>query len=505
MPLSLTGLDIVLAGCGLWLVQRILSKKPSAPLPPGPRPLPIIGNVLDLPKGQEWYTFARWGEQYGKITYIDAMGQPMMIVNDGQTAIDLLDKKSAIYSDRPVLPMASILSGWIQTLALTPYGDRFREYRKYLHRLMGTPTQLQPQLPLIESETRVFLKRMLGKPLAVGENIRKTTGAIILMMAYGYKSQEENDPLVKLVDDATDQFSVITAPGAYLVDVFPALRYVPSWFPGANFKRDAVHYYKVVNDMADVPLQFVKKQLAAGTAIPSFASKLIDGQELSTTQAHNIKWSAASLYGGGADTTVSAMYSFFLAMTLFPEVQYKAQAEIDSVIGTDRLPTFEDRSRLPYVDALVNEVLRWGPVAPLGVPHKSSEDDIHDGYFIPKGSLILVNIWKLLHDPETYAQPLEFLPERYLPTDGKAPEQDPRKYCFGFGRRICPGLNLADASVWISCAMALTVFDVSKTIENGVPVVPKFKYTDGTISHPEPFKCTIKPRSAKAEELIRAI
>ena len=80
-------------------------------------------------------------------------------------------------------------------------------------------------------------------------------------------------------------------------------------------------------------------------------------------------------------------------MALFPEAQRKAQEEIDRVVGTDRLPTFEDRENLPYVDALVKEALRWHPVVPMGVPHVTTEDDIYEGYFIPKGSILLPNIW----------------------------------------------------------------------------------------------------------------
>lgn len=80
-------------------------------------------------------------------------------------------------------------------------------------------------------------------------------------------------------------------------------------------------------------------------------------------------------------------------MTLYPDVQKKAQAEIDEVVGTGRLPGFEDRENLPYTNALVKESLRWHPVGPMGLPHVSTEDDMYEGYFIPKGSLLLANIW----------------------------------------------------------------------------------------------------------------
>lgn len=91
--------------------------------------------------------------------------------------------------------------------------------------------------------------------------------------------------------------------------------------------------------------------------------------------------------------TVSSIGTFFLAMALNPEVQQKAQDEIDRVIGTSQLPTLADRDRLPYVSAVVKEVFRWHPVVPMGIPHMSTADDMYDGYCIPKGSLLMPNIW----------------------------------------------------------------------------------------------------------------
>jgi cytochrome P450 len=143
------------------------------------------------------------------------------------------------------------------------------------------------------------------------------------------------------------------------------VRYIPDWFPGATFKRIAQAYGKTLQDMADVPMNFVKGEMAAGTAEPSFVSDLIESSNGTPEEENNIKWAAASMYSGGADTSVSTLYTFFLAMTLFPEVQRKAQEEIDAVIGSDRLPTLNDRSRLPYVEALVSEMIRWGPVGPI--------------------------------------------------------------------------------------------------------------------------------------------
>ena len=101
-------------------------------------------------------------------------------------------------------------------------------------------------------------------------------------------------------------------------------------------------------------------------------------------------------------------------MTLNPEIQEKAQAEIERVVGTDRLPTAEDRESMPYGGAVLLETLRWHNVAPRAIPHRLIEDDVHAGYFLPKGTIIIANVWRMLHDAETYPDPMAFNPERFV-------------------------------------------------------------------------------------------
>ncbi|KAG2337086.1 cytochrome P450 [Suillus weaverae] len=499
---NVTWLDLCLAAIGAYLVKQVFNKNPAS-YPPGPRGWPLIGNIQDIPHIKPWLTFAEWGKKYGAISHVEVLGQHIIVINSVKSAVDMLDKKGTVYSDRPVLPMGGELVGWKHLLGLLPYGDRFRQYRKSIRQIIGNRAALDVYRPIEEIETRRFLKRVFSNPEQLQAHVRLTAGAIILRISHGYEVKENNDRFIDLADRAMDNFSWSTAPGAFIVDIVPFLANVPEWFPGAGFKRLAREWRQIANEMVDVPYKFVKEQMDAGIAPMSFTSSLLEGRTLSAEEDHMVKWSAASLYSGGADTTVSAIYSFFLAMTLFPDVQKKAQAEIDAVVGPDRLPSFADRDSLPYIEALVKEVFRWNVVAPTAIPHRVAEDDIHDGYHIPRGSLLILNIWFMLNDPRTYANPSQFNPERFLDNDGKDPEPDPRTICFGFGRRICPGLHLADASVWISTAMSLAVFDISKVVERGVEVTPEVDPTSGTISHPKPFKCSVKPRSAKAVALIQ--
>ncbi|TEB32646.1 cytochrome P450 [Coprinellus micaceus] len=492
-----------LAACGLvYVISKLLAKRPVAPLPPGPKRLPLLGNLLDMPTQQEWLTFAEWGKKYGDIASISLFGQEFFIVSSAQVAIEMLEKKSAIYSDRPVMEMGGELVGWKHTLVLLPYGDRFRSYRKMFHQVIGTNAAMANFHPVEEAETHRFLKLLLERPKEFANHIRVMAGGIILRISHGYTIQEKNDPFVTLADEATEQFSMSTAPGGFLVNLVPPLKHIPGWFPGAGFQKIAKEWRVTLHNMVEGPHRFVKDQMAAGTAEPSFTSNLLESKDLTAEEEFNIKWSAASLYSGGSDTTVSTLHAFFLAMSLFPEVQKKAQAELDSVIGNGRLPSMDDRSQLPYCNAVASEALRWHCVTPTAVPHRVMEDNIFNGYFIPKGSLIMPNIWFMLHDPRVYPNPSEFIPERFL---GPNPQPDPRQACFGFGRRICPGRVLADTSVFLGVASILAVFDISKAKDdNGNIIEPPLGQTNGTISHPNPFPCEIKPRSQAAVELISA-
>ncbi|KAK0234240.1 cytochrome P450 [Armillaria fumosa] len=492
-------LVVIIALVSIWALFR--RNRNNAPLPPGPRGLPLVGNLIDMPSDKEWFTFARWGKEYGDIASVSILGQRIIIVNSAQVAIDMLDKKSSIFSDRPVLVMAGELVGWKKVLGLTPYGARFRDYRRRAYQLFGNNTAMKQFLPLEELEMRRFLKRLLVKPEDLSAHIRRTTGAISLRIIYGYEVQEEEDLFVELAEQAMHHFSLSITSGRFLVNLIPSLRYVPDWFPGAEFKRTAKIWASTRRDLVEKPYEYVKQQMSTGEARTSFTSKQLDACTSAEGES-NIKWLAASLYSSGVDTTAASIYAFFKAMVLFPEVQVKAQAEIDAVVGSDRLPGFDDRERLPYINALVLEVSRWHAVTPTGVPHRVTEDDVHSGYFIPKGTIVFANIWNMLHDPTVYDKPFEFKPERFIRTEDKEPELDPYQVSFGFGRRICPGRVLADASIFICCAMVLAVFNISKYSEDGIVFEPDIETTSGAVSHPAPFKCTIKPRNEKAFWLI---
>ncbi|KAH8696732.1 putative cytochrome P450 oxidoreductase OrdA-like protein [Talaromyces proteolyticus] len=506
-------MSVLLAVTGFYLVYKIIFHFKSAkrlPLPPGPKPNLLLGNLNDLPKPgeQEWLHWLKHKDLYGGISSITVMGQPLVILHDVRLAFELLEKRSAKHSSRPKQTFAGEMCGWENSLGLSPYNSRFRALRKNMTKVLGSQVASTRFNPLQEVEAGHFLLRVLNDPENFTEHIRTEAGSVILKIAYGYSTEPHKpDPLVQLAGRAMDQFGKAGVPGAWLVDVLPFLKHIPEWLPGAAFKKTARNWGDTLTELTERPYAFVKHQMAAGVHEPSFLSHLLQQPITNAEELFTVKCSAMSLFAAGADTTVSSLACFFLAMTKFPEVQRKAQEELDRVVGTTRLPLIGDRANLPYIDAIVKEILRWHPVAPMGLPHMTTEDDVCEGYFIPKGSYIMPNVWFFTHDPSVYKEPMTFKPERFLATDEHPiPEPDPHAVAFGFGRRICPGRLLADTSLYINVAQSLAVFSISKHVNSkGLEVEDIMNFQPGVVSHPSPFKATIKPRSADHEALIRNI
>jgi len=192
--------------------------------------------------------------------------------------------------------------------------------------------------------------------------------------------------------------------------------------------------------------------------------------------------------------------SFVVAALLHPDIQAMAQKELDATTRRERLPTFEDRPALPFVDAICKEVLRWKPPVPLGVSHAATEDDVYEGLFIPKGAIVFGNAWAILHNPTIYPEPDSFKPERFLNPDGSLRDDPVLTLVFGFGKRICPGRHFVDGTLFMVVASLLSIFNIEK--EKGADSMPDVLYTGDALSRPCAFRCSIIPRDKRAEELI---
>ncbi|KAF8799104.1 cytochrome P450 [Phlegmacium glaucopus] len=317
------------------------------------------------------------------------------------------------------------------------YGDPWRERRRMFQKHFHS-SNTQFYQPIQREFIRKMLPRLLDAPDEFLSISKHTIGGMAISMSYGIQIKPTNDPFIELAEAALINVGSAVRVGAFLVDVIPILKYVPEFMPGAGFQKQARIWRKLQEDFRERPFLASIEAMASGSARPSFTSVALGDVDQSLDIDHQrevIKDTAAVIFAGGADTTLSATQTFFLAMVCFPEVQMKAQAEIDRVVS-GRLPDFDDMEDLPYVSALVKEVLRWQPVTPYGFPHCTTEDDVYEGYHIPKGSIVIFNSWAMLYNEAEYPDPSAFKPERYL-KDGQLDSniRDPSAIAFGFGRR----------------------------------------------------------------------
>ncbi|PPQ97130.1 hypothetical protein CVT26_000615, partial [Gymnopilus dilepis] len=427
-----------------FLYLRNKRRSSALPYPPGPKKRFLLGNLLDLPKTREWETYRQWGRDFNSdVIHIRAGSLDIIVINSFEAALDLLDKRSAIYSSRPQFTMVRELMGWNWLMSALVYGDKWREQRRLFQQHFSVANAKLYQAAQIEY-VRKALPRLLDDPSDFLGITRHMAGGVTMSLAYGLNVQQKDDPFVGLSQRAVQSITEASVPGKFFVDAMPWLKYVPEWVPGAGFQKKAKAWRKLQQDFREVPYKAALKDISSGKAKPSFASKCLEAVEGSPDVEHQreiIKDTAAVVFAAGADTTLSGIHTLFAAMLYYPEVQKKAHEELDRVLGGTRLPEFKDEQDMPYIAAIVKEIIRWRVAVPLGVPHLASEDDVYNGYHISKGAVVIGNAWAMLHDEETYPDPSTFKPERFLTTNKTTGKleldpnvRDPGLMAFGFGR-----------------------------------------------------------------------
>ncbi|KAG1825395.1 cytochrome P450 [Suillus variegatus] len=438
-------------------------------LPPGPVPLPLLGNFLSLDAKSPWLTYTEWAATYGDLFFVRLLDQDVVVISSQHVAEALMDKRGCIYSDRPYLATVEPF-GWSVFFVLTGYGDEWRLCRRLIHQTFRPDSALKFR-PMQIKQAGEMIVNLIDDPHHYHSHFATFSSSVAMSTTYGYQTSPRDDPLVRIVENALAVgIAVVTPERAALLKAFSffdilyrhAVLKLPDWCWGSSIKHDARTSANRMREMTDVPFQYAQDHM-----------------------------------------TTSILMTFSLAMVLYPDVQRRAQAEIDSVVGRDRLPTFEDRPSLPYIESVFRETLRWQPIGPLGVAHASMSDDTYDGYFIPKGTTIMWNTWGITRDEKRYPDASRFMPERFLDVNGALTNDSPAGYIFGFGRRVCPGRYAADASVWSAIVTMLATVEFSSAKDDQGKVIeftPQF--TMGLFRSPMVFPCNISSRSRAHSELV---
>ncbi|TGO18245.1 hypothetical protein BTUL_0011g00510 [Botrytis tulipae] len=486
---SMTLFVIVACITSSTIFWRIFFKKPRYPFPPSPPGEPILGHIRLVPTDDPHLYYQKLSQQYNTdILYFKQFLTPVVVLNTVQAADELLSRRGANYCDRPRFVLFEVM-GWGRTLTFLPWGSRFKAHRTHLQTAF-TKTSVVRYREVQEYEARQALYTITQRPDDWEIALRRFASAIVLRVAFGITLKSDDDEYIKLAADAINATGNGGSPGATVIDYFPFLSNLPHWLVPSKAITHAKNWGSAIKRLHDVPFAAARKDFNEGVAHnSSYVYPLLEryGENESRNVPNDfamedINGSAAAIFIAGSDTTFATTLVGILNLLLNPIIFHKARSLLDQTIGLDRLPSLKDREHpdLLYIEYIVQEIVRWRPLSPLGVPHKSLEDDIYNGMFIPQGTNVFFNTWAMSRDESVYQNPDLFNPDRYLPVAHGGAGEPFLKGPFGFGRRICVGRHLALASVWIVLATLISTVDISKAVDgNGEDVEPVVGFTTG--------------------------
>ncbi|KAG1852467.1 cytochrome P450 [Suillus subalutaceus] len=461
-----------LLGVAVYSYRSRISKFRQLPLPPGPPDPPLV----EYPPRK----IAQWIAEYGPVISLNDGENVLVIVGRHEEALDIMEKQGACVADRPrSVAGGDILGGGMRFVQLR-YGERFRKFRKITHSHLQVKTA-QTYEPIQFAHAREVIQDILDEPKLHQQHIKRYVAAVIMHVVYGKTTRTSlDDPYLLRLQRMVPRIQSAMAPGAYLVDKYPILKYVP------GYGRDLKAWGREEYDMLYGQFKWVKSQVESNIAPPSVTKDFLLNEENKLSDAE-MTYISGSLTAVGTSTVL-------MAAARFPEAQARVHEELDTVVGRETPPTFEDWSQLVQVQAFILEALRWRPINPTGFPHRATQDIIWNGVCIPAGAIVRGSNWCIGRDPAVFLDPEVFNPQRWIGEDGEIRE-DMKIFTFGFGRRACPGVHIARRSVFIAVALMFWSFTVA---EDPDKPIDDTAFTPGVVSHQMPFSLVFKPRIDEA-------
>ncbi|KAK7689094.1 hypothetical protein QCA50_007785 [Cerrena zonata] len=482
---------VVLCALGLLLfIHRYwLRSSGNLNLPPGPpgNRLSVGPNIVRQ--------FNEWANEYGPIFSFKNGRQRIVVLTTYQAAVDVMQKHGSDLADRPrTVAAGEILSGDMRTL-LVGAGERLKKLRRALHSQLQASAARQ-YAPLQRRNAKDYVRNMLADPEHHLDHGRTYAASVIMELTYSKTTPTTySDPEVKEVVKCLGNFFEALRIGRYLVDALPFLKYIP--FGGvAELKKR----HEDELSLFESQLFATKDRMAKNATQPCFATYLFEHQKEYELSDAELAYLAGSMFGAGSDTTASGLGIITMAAATHPHELKKVQAQLDEVVGRDRMPNFDDEPVLTQVTAFVLEVHRWRLIAPFGFAHKATKDIPWRDYIIPSGSIVYGNHWTIMHDPDVFAEPETFNPDRWLDEKGRI-RDDLKHFDFGFGRRVCPGQYVAERSLFINTALMFWAFNIR---EDPAAPIDTMSFTDGSVVHPQPFRVSIEARNPNLREILEA-
>ncbi|KAH9975033.1 cytochrome P450 [Lactifluus volemus] len=504
-PLSLCGFTVFLAFVFLlpFIFRRNIRDEEGHCIPPGP---PLRYAFL---RRYPERVLSAWAKTYGPLFSVWMGNQLFVVISDARIAKDLLVSNGAIFSSRKPYFMKNqtILRG--RGITATPYNDIWRQHRRIATQLL-TPKAIQGYASVLDYEAHILVRSLYHKSKmgTLPVNPAHYTGRYalnnMLTISFATRTDSMSDPLTKGALDLATEFMNLSGPWSNIIDFIEPLQ----WIPTIMRSRGRRLHDRIV-EVYGAMIMRVKARMDAGEDVPDCLVKTL----LLTQEEEKLSWEDLCMLSvvftiGGVFSTSGFILWFLALMSSRPEVQARAHAELDAVVGRDYWPTAEDEQSLPYIRAIIKEVQRAHPPFWMGVPHYSTEDFVYNGMYIPKNTALVLNCFEIHHNEEKYPDSSTFNPDRYVgdtltcAESSKLPNaMDRDHWAFGAGRRICPGIHVAERELWLAISRLLWAFDIQSVPDEPISLD---EYEGKSGRTPVPYRIMVVPRHDRVQTLLEA-
>ncbi|KAM6464182.1 cytochrome P450 2K4-like [Liasis olivaceus] len=433
------------------LLRKGSSWNDSSPnLPPGPRTIPILGNLHLMDLKRPYRTMIKLSKEYGPVFRIKLGFWEMVVLTGYETVKEALVNQADVFAERAAIPLSEeFAKGFGVVFA---HGENWKVIRRFtLSTLRDYGVGRRTIEGKITEECSVLMKTIKsygGKPFEVTTIMTAAVSNIIVSILLGRRYDYEDPTFLRLLKLMNENIRLSATPAILLCDSFPMLGFL------LGSRKILMNNRKEVHDFIQATFIEHLKDLDENdqrSFIDSFLVRQREENKKMTNGEYfhneNLKALVLDLFGAGTETTANTLCWAILLMMKYPDIQRKVQEEIAKVIG-DLQPRTEHRARMPYTDAVIHEVQRFADIFPTSLPHATSTDITFKGFFIPKGMHIIPLLSSVLHDESQWEKPHEFYPEHFLDSEGKFVKKD-AFLPFSAGRRACAGENLAKTELFL--------------------------------------------------------
>ncbi|XP_069832065.1 cytochrome P450 2C14-like [Dendropsophus ebraccatus] len=475
----------------LFLVNAWKKHENHKNFPPGPTPLPIIGNILSIDMSKPHETFMELAKTYGPVFSVD-IGMTKTVVLCGYEVIkEALIHHADAFSDRPIRHVTVKLLG--NNGVVFSNGENWKVMRRFTLSTLrdyGMGRRAIEDKIIEEAECLVQKFRSYeGKPFDILTSINAAVANIIVSILHSHRFDYEDPTIQRIMTLTNENTRLSGTPWVRLYDSFPTLM---SWLPGPH----RTIFENITEFQAFLKTTFTKqkKELDVNNQrnlVDAFLAKQQEGKPESTEYYHNDNLTVlvGNLFAAGMETTSTTLRWGLLLMMKYPEIQQKVHNEIERVIGSAQ-PQMEHRKQMPYTDAVIHEIQRLGDIVPTNVPRATSQDVTFRGYFIPKGTVVFPLLHSIFREKSFFQKPYEFYPEHFLDSKGNFKKSE-AFMPFSIGKRSCAGKTLAKMELFLFFTTLLQNFTFKPVPGAILDLTPRVGITNA----PKPFEiCAISRR-----------